>query len=1052
MRIRLTWFNFIIFAFLFLWTIPLLSQTPDQTVVEPRQIYQNALRMVGQEQYEQAVETLRQLIRDFPFYGKAYGKLAESYIFLGKIDEARHYFHNLLSENPDLPYAYFGLARLDFQQEKYQEALIQLKQCIALDSTFVEAYRMTAGLPEVFAALDDSLGAVHFFREMIRKNPRNALAYFGLGKTYYYHYDWPNALQALEKALQLDPELVEAYFFIFAIHRHKMDYQRALQTGNKLFEVAVQSRDLEMMAHALSKIGQIYYFVGSYRKALDFYNRALKIAKELGDVSNEAGILNDLGVCYAFLGNYEKGLEYLKLSLNLFRKTGNYRREVLTLYNIGLAYKDQGNRGRALEYFDRANQLAREKELIELTRYMTMGSAEVYFEEKNYLQAAENFEKALDMAIQVEDAAMEGYLLRNLGSVKQELGRYEEAIPYHQRALAIGREWNDKQIVWEAYSGLGTCYNQLGNRKEAIRHLNQAIAIFDSIRQDLDIQSLNESFLQDKYEVYPLLLQLLAAEGDFEEAFTVAEKYKAKILLQILSQGQFLFTELLPDSIIIQMRKIRYQLDKYHAQLSEESAKPHPDKKLTLELDQKITELEIQKGEVIDWIKRNQSAYYHMTSSRTVSLAEVQQQVLEANQVAMEYIVGPEKTSVFIISPDTLGYFEIPISREELGKLLGKISPIFQSREEDNSPAESRLWNAELADFSLPASHQFYQVLIEPFVSMLSRYENLLIVPDDFLGYLPFEMLVSDTTQMTHRYDFSRAQYLLHQFNISYTSSLSVLASARQLERSEATEGLLAFGNPDFSTLKEEADSLKTSPIASVQRLNLQPLLHAEEEVRSIDRTLNLRRKKIFTRAQATEEQFKIRAPQYRLLHIATHFLSNDQQPLYSKIVFSLPPNSNEDGFLQTYEIFNLRLQADLVVLSACNTALGKLSKGEGLIGLTRAFLYAGVPSQLVSLWSVEDESTSRIMESFYNYLKKGYAKDEALRRAKLDYIQSAPETRKDPFYWAPFILVGDRQPLHLETRFNYLPFGLAVSVIILLSLLFLFFRKRKNSVAAISE
>jgi CHAT domain-containing protein len=197
-------------------------------------------------------------------------------------------------------------------------------------------------------------------------------------------------------------------------------------------------------------------------------------------------------------------------------------------------------------------------------------------------------------------------------------------------------------------------------------------------------------------------------------------------------------------------------------------------------------------------------------------------------------------------------------------------------------------------------------------------------------------------------------------------------------------------------------------------------LPNSETEVKNIGNLLN-GSEQIFVGENASESNFKQNAGEFQIIHLASHFEINDIDPLYSKVILSQKGNTQEDGYLQTYEVFDLRLNADLVVLSACNTALGKLSKGEGLIGISRAFLYAGVPSIVVSLWNVEDEATGKIMEYFYNYLKQGVHKNNALRLAKLEYLKNANITRRDPFFWAPFILFGDLSPIPLEIKPNYL-------------------------------
>jgi CHAT domain-containing protein len=197
-----------------------------------------------------------------------------------------------------------------------------------------------------------------------------------------------------------------------------------------------------------------------------------------------------------------------------------------------------------------------------------------------------------------------------------------------------------------------------------------------------------------------------------------------------------------------------------------------------------------------------------------------------------------------------------------------------------------------------------------------------------------------------------------------------------------------------------ELDSLRGSLI----RLNW-----AEKEVTSISEMMN---GEAYCHRRATEETFKEKAPRAGILHIATHAVINDVNPLFSKLIFSLDPASGEDGFLNTYELYNMKLNARLVVLSACNTGYGKLVRGEGIMSLARGFMYAGCPSIIMSLWPVDDKSTSILMQNFYEGLKKGQNKDEALRRAKLDFLKNADEVKANPFYWSGMIFVGGMDPL----------------------------------------
>jgi len=281
--------------------------------------------------------------------------------------------------------------------------------------------------------------------------------------------------------------------------------------------------------------------------------------------------------------------------------------------------------------------------------------------------------------------------------------------------------------------------------------------------------------------------------------------------------------------------------------------------------------------------------------------------------------------------------------------------------------------------------------------------------------------------------DFRNARFLLEDYQISYVPSASVLNSQLKKEYVYTPYDLLALGNPDYSGL-DVKDTLSLSSPAYIRGLkNLQPLPHAQTEVIQISKILSTLKSKIFVNEYASEENFKAFAKNSRILHLATHFMTNDREPLYSKIALANDSTSKEDGFLQPFEIFNMQLNADLVVLSACNTALGEISKGEGIIGVTRAFQYAGIPSLLVSQWNVDDKATSIIMTSFYTYLKEGFSKNKALQQAKLDYLKSAKGKFNNPFYWAPFILIGNPEAIEFE-RQSYMLYGLIALIVVLFS------------------
>ncbi len=1037
-------FLFILISF---WGISILlsAEIFAENSLNFKEDYQKALRLAGRQDYETAIEALQKIIRTHPDFSDAFRKLATFYVVTERLAEGKAFFKEILQHQKDNPYAYYALAQLDYQSGYYQKAIDELKKCISLDPEFADAYGPEGGLPDVYQAAGKLREGEAYFKTMMQNFPQNANVLLGLGQIFYHQYNFDKSLQTLYQALKINPDLMQAYFSIFVIHRLKMEYDKALQSGQKLLETARKFNNVEMTGLALLRIGQIYYFLGNYQKALSYMHRANNIAIEIGDIAGEAKTLNDIGSIYAFLGQHDKGLVYLKRALDLFHRLGNIRREIVTQYNIGLTCNDKKDYTIALEYFQKASRLALEKNFKNLNRLIYTGMAEVYANLKDFNRAVEYFNKALVIAQKVGDNGLQGYITRNLGSIHYELGDYANAIKYHQKALQIGKEAKDLQIIWEAHSGLGSAYMKMNQPDLSIHHFATACAIFDSVRQELDMAMLSSAFLNDKYEVYPSIIQLLAKQNKVDEAFSYAEKYRTKNLFNILVSGQSLLADLIPDSIFIRLRQARYQLERLHSELSAELMKIHKDSVKILRLDQRINQIELQKTELLEWVKKNQQSYYQLTSGKPLTVKDIQESILQKGQILLEYVVGKENILVFTITPDSVIFFNIPISRQKLESKLAELSSLFRSKNHLFEKRNELIWNADIADFSVGPAFQLYELLIKPVEFLIQEAKELIIIPDDLLFYLPFEALIFDTTGIENRYDFTHAHFLIEKYAISYASSVAALSPQFNVYRSPELD-FFAMANPiiKMDDLYFEQDSLSSSETFQ-RKYYVTPLKNAESEVKNIGKILKSDSDLIYTREKAKESIFKEKAPKAKIIHLATHFLNNDRQPLYSKLILT-PDESRgeEDGLLQTYEIFNLELSAKIVVLSTCNSALGQLNKGEGIVGITRAFLYAGVPSLVVSLWNVEDESTRLIMENFYRYLKKGWKKNHALRMAKIDYMKSANKLHYDPFYWASFILVGDWNPIEFPDQKLSHKYLLLIFVLIIFTALIVIKRKRK--------
>ncbi|MBL4651153.1 MAG: CHAT domain-containing protein, partial [Aureispira sp.] len=345
--------------------------------------------------------------------------------------------------------------------------------------------------------------------------------------------------------------------------------------------------------------------------------------------------------------------------------------------------------------------------------------------------------------------------------------------------------------------------------------------------------------------------------------------------------------------------------------------------------------------------------------------------------------------------------------------------------------------NKALALYTLTA-YNLYLTLIAPIQAHLTNIKHLIIVPDNDLGHIPFEALLSTFSEQRET-DYKVLNYLLNDYSISYSYSASLSLENKQYKRGKNNSKILGFAatyNPKDSIFPER------SPSNLKLRQTLEALPAATEEVLALQKQfLN---SDFFFGEKATEANFKAHAPNYSILHLAMHGIVNHHHPLLSSLAFTEDYSETENNFLEAHEISNLQLNNDLVVLSACETGYGEFEQGEGIISLARSFMYAGTPSLVVSLWEVNDFSTAIIMQLFYQYLTDGMTKDKALRQAKLDFIQRSDGIITHPAFWSPFILLGDNQPIVFHQTNS--PWKWGVFGLIIIASIFLIYLKNRSS------
>ena len=361
--------------------------------------------------------------------------------------------------------------------------------------------------------------------------------------------------------------------------------------------------------------------------------------------------------------------------------------------------------------------------------------------------------------------------------------------------------------------------------------------------------------------------------------------------------------------------------------------------------------------------------------------------MLTPDTALIEFVLSEQKSFAWVIQQGKLTAVMLPPG-QEIEALVKQYRDVFAGNISSLNAAQ------EIAK-QKAQSQQIYKKLFQPLAPYLVKARKLVIVPDGVLAYLPFETLVNENKPVP--------SYLLERFAISYAPSASALAALTAHRHATASDakGIIAFGDPQYS--KTAAGAAQ-----SVRGNELRQLPYTRMEVNEITALFPAAERRVFLGLDAQEQNVKSEPlGQYRYVHFAAHGIIDEDYPARSGIMLSIGTGSTEDGMLQMSEVMRLKLNADLVTLSACRSGLGKLLNGEGMIGLTRSFLYAGAESVAVSLWSVNDIATASLMKSFYKYLQAGKSKDEALQAAKLELLKGQQRAWRHPYYWAPFVLVG---------------------------------------------
>jgi CHAT domain-containing protein/tetratricopeptide (TPR) repeat protein len=835
--------------------------------------------------------------------------------------------------------------------------------------------------------------------------------------------------------------------------------QKALEKYNEALPIMRAVGDRWGEAIMLNNIGTVYLLLGEMQKALEKYNEALPICRAIGDRRSEGATLHNIGAVYNSLGERQKALEKYNEALLLSRATGDRRGEADTLHNIGTVYNSLGERQKALEKYNEALPMwratgDRRGEAITLD-----GIGNVFQSLGEMQKALEKYNEALSIMRAVGDRSSEAITLNNIGTVYYSLEEMQKALEKYNEALSIMRAVGDRRGEANTLLGIAHVEQKRGNLSLARQTIEQAIGIVESLRADIGSQELRASYFASRQEFYQSYIEVLmqmhkwnpAAAFD-AAAFAISERARARSLQELLTEARADIRQGVDSSLLERERSLQQRLTSKATEQVDLLNRKHTPKQAEA-LAKEIDSITAEYEEVEAQIRARSPRYAALTQPQPLSLSEIQEQILDPETLLLEYSLGDNASYLFVVSSTSITSHQLP-KRAQIETATRRVRDLLtapQPRPGDTAAKYQARMREARANY-WPQAAALSRMLLGTAAHQLGA-KRLLIVADGALQYLPFGALpvpeipgqgdketrgqgdkeIARRGETVNRRQVSRSPALplsptplVVKHEIVHLPSASTLAVLRRelAGRQSAPKAVAVLADPVFSTddmrvktgdrdhkpqTGAETPSDLTRALTDV-RGELSRLLMTRNEARAI-LSLNPPDSRLealdfrASRATSTSDELS----QYRIVHFATHGLLNSQRPKLSGLVLSLVDEKGEpqNGFLQLHEIFNLRLPAELVVLSACQTGLGKEIKGEGLVGLTRGFMYAGAARVMASLWKVDDKATAELMKKFYRgMLQEGKRPAAALRAAQVEMWRRPPW--QSPYYWGAFVLQGE--------------------------------------------
>lgn len=893
-----------------------------------------------------------------------------------------------------------------------------------------------------------------------------------IGEAYFGFADFPKDIESQDRSIKLSHELndrrgeARALVSLGYAYAHLSELEKALNCYNEAVSLWREVGSPRGQALTFIALGNLKNNLGEKQESFNLYQQARQLLQPTGDLSYNAYVHAHIARSYRDMGELQLAIENNEEAIKLFQMTGNRWGDAEGQLEIGRVYYSSGDNAKAIHHYGQALIIFRSLAMPVLEAQTLRDIGLVYDSQGDKTRALDHYNQALRLFRDGQDRRDEAYTLNYIGRVHESSGEWPKALDYYTQALALHSAVGDRHGMASTLYDIAHAEGSRGNLDAARSKIESAIQISETLRTKVASNDLRASFLastHQQYEFYTGVLMRLfkqrPAAGFDVAAFEASERGRARSLLESLAESRAGIRQGVDAELLKQERELQRQLNAATERRFQLAGAQSSGKELAA-VEKELAELATDYQQVQGQIRASSPRYAALVQPVPLTLKQIQQQVLDADTVLLEYSLGEERSFVWAVTTDSIKSFELP-ARSKVEAVARRVYELLTARnrqikDETEGERRARLASAEVQ--YAEASRELSALLLSPVASELQR-KRLVVVADGALQYVPIAALpepedlaagpskASGAIGQMSTSSPSGPRPLIVEHEIVSLPSASVLALMREegRNRQPAPKSVAVLADPVFDKDDERLASAKTgrgrSPevarkgreelagggqtdatapgveqralrdfdgLGSEAGIARLPFSRREAEaimaaVPTNDGMLALGFRA--SRATATSPELS----RYRIVHFAAHGLLNSEHPELSGIVLSLfdEDGKRQDGFLQLHEIYNLDLPADLVVLSACQTALGKEIRGEGLVGLTRGFMYAGAPRVIASLWKVDDAATAGLMGEFYRaMLGRGLRPAAALRAAQIKMWEQ--QRWHSPYYWAAFTLQGE--------------------------------------------